>query len=657
MKKILFFLLTLFAFQQASQAQSCGVPTGITASPVGDFTATISWSPVSGAVWYSIRYRLSAGPGSWTTGSTSTTSKALIGLSPGTQYDVEVQTHCTGSSSAYSATNTFTTTNTCVFPVNLNITSITSNSATANWNPVGAASYYQIRYREAVGPGAWISGTSGTTSKGLASLAQGTQYDVQVRTVCSGGNSPWSIPVQFTTACGNIQVRNIVSSYSKTLNHADGTTRMYEDSANKCALLARIVDTPANNVLGNTTVSSDLNSTVQTGVHPFYTYGRRDFTITSGSNGSGGLKLYFSQADFNDYNANNATFLDLPASGNNADPAKFNMRIAKVSGPSTTIYDSVLTWNSVAGHWEADMDVNALNGTYYFYTMSDCIGVNVSGLAVSSITGSSMTATWSPVVSPAFGWYSLRIENVTDNPGVWIDLGTANNNATSKNIVGLTPNKNYNLQIRRHCSAQSEGAWSASQNFSTPNTCFTPTGVNMTNVTASGARINWTSVPGIQGYSTRYRVASPVGSWVNGTASASATFKNIVGLTPSTTYDVQVAVNCAGYQSPFSSIIQFTTPASKPSGNEIMLDEENQVMIYPNPAKESVNLNIQQSIAGNIQIVLSDLSGKEISRSQHLVEAGNTVIPMNISSLASGVYMIQLSSDNGMKYVSKLTKE
>jgi hypothetical protein len=40
-----------------------------------------------------------------------------------------------------------------------------------------------------------------------------------------------------------------------------------------------------------------------------------------------------------------------------------------------------------------------------------------------------------------------------------------------------------------------------------------------------------------------------------------------------------------------------------------------------------------------------------------LVEAGNTVIPMNISSLASGVYMIQLSSDNGMKYVSKLTKE
>lgn len=184
-----------------------------------------------------------------------------------------------------------------------------------------------------------------------------------------------------------------------------------------------------------------------------------------------------------------------------------------------------------------------------------------------------MTASWNPVVSPAFGWYSLRVENVTDNPIVWIDLGTANNNATSKNIVGLTPNKNYNLSIRSHCSAQSEGAWSASQNFSTPNTCYTPTGVNMTNVTASVARINWTSVPGIQGYSSRYRVASPVGSQVNGTASASATFKNIVGLTPSTTYNVQVAVNCAVYQSPFSSIIQFTTPASKPNGNEIIMDE------------------------------------------------------------------------------------
>jgi hypothetical protein len=98
-KKILFFLLTFFALHQASQAQSCGVPTGITASPVGVFTATISWSPVRGAVWYSVCYRLSGGPGSRTTGSTSTTCKALIDLSPGTQYGVEVQTHCTGSSS------------------------------------------------------------------------------------------------------------------------------------------------------------------------------------------------------------------------------------------------------------------------------------------------------------------------------------------------------------------------------------------------------------------------------------------------------------------------------------------------------------------------------------------------------------------------------
>lgn len=656
MKKILLFLICLISIQQSIQAQSCGVPTGLNASPIGDFTATISWTPVSGATWYAIRYRLSAGPGSWSTSSTTPATKNLISLNPGTSYDVEVQANCSGGASAWSATYSFTTTNNCVSPAGLNITAITPNSATANWSAVAPASYYQIRHREANPPGAWTTGTSTPTSKGISGLTQGTTYDVQVRTVCSGGNSPWSAPVQFTTSCANIKVRDIVSTYSKTLNHADGTTRVYEDSANKCNLLATIIDTAGNNVLGSTTVSSDLNSTVQLGVDPFYTYGRRDYTITPGSAGTGHVKLYFTQADFNDYNSNNATFLDLPAAGNNADPAKYNMRIAKKTGSTTTIYDTVLSWNATAGHWEADMDVNNVSGTYYFFTMSDCIGVSVTGLAVSNITGSSITATWNNVTSPAFGWYSLQIENVTDNPGVWVNLGTSNNGVTSKNINGLLPNKNYNLQIRRHCSAQSEGAWSASVNFSTPNTCYTPTGVNMTNVTVSGARINWTSVPGILGYVTRYRV-SPSGSWTTGTAGPTATFKNLAGLTASTTYDVQVAVSCSGYQSPFSSTVQFTTPASKPSDVEVNMNEENQIQMYPNPAKDVLYIQVEQSTGGQVTVQVNDLSGKEILSLQQQAQAGSSSIPVQLSGLSSGIYLVQVQTESGMRYISKLTKE
>ncbi|HAD35060.1 MAG TPA: hypothetical protein DCF44_11310, partial [Chitinophagaceae bacterium] len=62
---------------------------------------------------------------------------------------------------------------------------------------------------------------------------------------------------------------------------------------------------------------------------------------------------------------------------------------------------------------------------------------------------------------------------------------------------------------------------------------------------------------------------------------------------------------------------------------------------YPNPAEESVKLNIQQSTSGNIQIVLSDLGGKDTSLSQHVIEEGNTLIPINISALSRSAYMIQ----------------
>jgi len=90
-------------------ATSCGVPTGLAASSVGNTSATLSWAAVSGATSYNLQYKTSAAS-TFTTVNTSATSRSLTGLVAGTAYVAQVQAVCSSGSSAYSSQVGFTTT-------------------------------------------------------------------------------------------------------------------------------------------------------------------------------------------------------------------------------------------------------------------------------------------------------------------------------------------------------------------------------------------------------------------------------------------------------------------------------------------------------------------------------------------------------------------
>lgn len=96
------------SFTTTGGGSSCGVPTGLTVSNITQTTATVSWNAVSGAVSYTLRYKLSSSS-TWSTFTTTSTVVNFTGMTAGTSYDVGVSTNCSGSSSAYSATVTFTT--------------------------------------------------------------------------------------------------------------------------------------------------------------------------------------------------------------------------------------------------------------------------------------------------------------------------------------------------------------------------------------------------------------------------------------------------------------------------------------------------------------------------------------------------------------------
>jgi hypothetical protein len=93
----------------APPAPTCALPGSLTTSAITANTATLNWGAVTGASSYDVRIR-TVGSSTWTDflGRTGT-SLSLTGLTASTNYEWQIRTNCSGSSSAYSASVNFTT--------------------------------------------------------------------------------------------------------------------------------------------------------------------------------------------------------------------------------------------------------------------------------------------------------------------------------------------------------------------------------------------------------------------------------------------------------------------------------------------------------------------------------------------------------------------
>jgi hypothetical protein len=85
-------------------------------------------------------------------------------------------------------------------------------------------------------------------------------------------------------------------------------------------------------------------------------------------------------------------------------------------------------------------------------------------------------------------------------------------------------------------------------------------------------------------------------------------------------------------------------------GND-QLAINNEFLIYPNPAKAYINLNIE-TLIGKGSIVVTDLYGK-VAKTQLLSMGTNTV---NISNLSKGFYLVSIITSEG-KTTKKLIVE
>ena len=175
----------------------CSVVTGLTNGTIGTNNATVSWTG-NGATSYNVRIVANGNPWGGHNSTTNTTF-AFTNLQPGTNYQYQVRAVCNGVFAVWSSPQSFTTNSapSCPQVTGLTNGTIGINSAGVSWSSNGA-NMYNVRIR--VSGNSWGSHNSTTgTVYNFTSLLPSTDYEYQIRPICSGFFGQWSNTQTFTT--------------------------------------------------------------------------------------------------------------------------------------------------------------------------------------------------------------------------------------------------------------------------------------------------------------------------------------------------------------------------------------------------------------------------------------------------------------------------
>jgi hypothetical protein len=186
---------------------ACGDPTGLASSAIGNNTATVSWTAVSGAVSYAVDYKLNSSA-TWTSFATAQTAITanLTGLTQGSLYDWRVKATCaSGSGNVVAAQFTTTAPFVCNAPVGLTAAGFSATGATVSWTTVSGAASYAVDYK-LNSSATWTSATTATTTTSVAisGLTASSLYDYRVSTNCGANGASGFSAAQFTTTAASV---------------------------------------------------------------------------------------------------------------------------------------------------------------------------------------------------------------------------------------------------------------------------------------------------------------------------------------------------------------------------------------------------------------------------------------------------------------------
>lgn len=417
---------------------------------------------------------------------------------------------------------------TCFAPGGLNVTGLTSSTATINWSAATPAPAFGYQYYVGTNPvptGTTGSVGAGVLTAGLTGLTSGQQYYYAVRSVCStspSNVSSWSTVGTFTTYCLPVNTPYYEPFDGPVPN---GTTPYHATTG----LLLPICSSQQNIGAGNPWVTSsadyytgsgmDQNILMYNGQNPGNSNPANVWFYT------GGINLLASKSYTVDYLYGGT---DVPSTVTNKMQVAFGT--SPLAASMTTILD---THNNI----KASPFGNKItftppaDGVYYIglrafsdqnngqlfvddLQVYESICLRPTAVSVSSITGSTAFLSWTPPTpTPASGYvYYFNTTGVAPTNGTVPSGTTGSTNVTLTGLAGLTT---YYFWVRSSCGAGDFGEWVALNNAGNP---FFTTPVQI-NFCASGSTGNLN-------YFTNFATSGAISDVSNATGYATGGYAN-----------------------------------------------------------------------------------------------------------------------------------
>ena len=214
----------------------------------------------------------------------------------------------------------------------------------------------------------------------------------------------------------------------------------------------------------------------------------------------------------------------------------------------------------------------------------------------------------------------------------------ASGNPMSHTLTGLSPN--MSITYRAFVVTANGPHYGDEVTFTTlpedtPEPCDAPTGLSATDIQSESITVGWDNAPVLR-WKIQY---GPQGGTLS-SATATTNSYTIANLTPETAYEIQVQAVCEeGNESEWSAPIVVTTLVG------INSYLESNVTLYPNPAKEFVDVRID----GDVNVTgmeVYDVYGKLI---RTVVGANNdSPLRINVSDFSAGMYFVRVTTEQGM---------
>ena len=555
----------------------------------------------------------------------------------------------------------------CPKPQNLHVVNATTTSLELGWTEVGSATSWEIAYG-APGFDPDAAGTSVVTATSnpftVTGLNNTTTYEFYVRANCGGtDHSYWSSSMQGSTTMVPVGL-----PYTADFANPNDAWVLNNGSCPNYWMKGTVNNEGALFVTNNgSTPNYTITSNSMVAAQKLFTVGTSDtITVTfdvmvDGEGGFDYMKLFVAPAsaqfqpsttapttaDYGqrDYSTNAYNFLANGYGTQSSYPYVLNKLtdtihvVAKMPNPNatpttTSTAQVVFAWrNDPSGGTQPPAIVKNLTVTASGGAV--VVDPTVATGAAESITSTSATlhATITnpdnvTVTAKGFEWKATT-------GGTYTQIaGTGTGNTFTANLTGLTPSTGYTFKA--FITYNGTTVYGSEMTFTTLDQdvepCDVPTGLTASNIQGDAFTITWNNDANVSSWNIQYR---PQGGQLS-TAASNTNSYTITGLTNNTTYEVQVQANCGdGNLSDWSQAINVTT-----TGISSWL--ENSVSLYPNPAKEYVDIRVDGDLNVTAMEVY-DVYGKLINT----VNVVDNPTRVNVSTLADGMYFVRVTTEAG----------